>query len=84
MEKESQIFLREAGNRARVASNGSVKYQLLLFLQLEDLLLNSIRDNKPSRDNWLPLSETMSAVDGLHFSGGVPPRIHQEDTIGDG
>jgi len=43
------------------------------YLQLDDAFFDGVLDDEASGVNGLELSQAVRAVDGLHFSGGVPP-----------
>lgn len=51
-------------------------------LQLNDALLDSVFDDESRGVDGLELSETVRAIDGLHFGSGVPPpaRFGSHDT----
>jgi hypothetical protein len=56
----------------------------LCFLQVEDSLFNGGLADKLVNENGLGLANTMCAVAGLCFSGGIPPWIVVNDGVSGG
>lgn len=44
-------------------------------LQLNDALFDGVFDDESRRVDRLELPETVRAIDGLHFGGGIPPPV---------
>ena len=72
-EQEAEIVDRKLSRGPRVSPDGAVEHQLLLFLQLDDALLDRVLDDEAGGVNRLELTQSVRTVDGLHFSGRVPP-----------
>src|SRR5882757_8203369 len=51
----------------------------LALLQGANLLLDAVLDEEPVGHDLVSLTDAMSAIDGLRFHGGIPPRIEEHD-----
>jgi len=55
-----------------------------LFLQLQNLFFHRSTGDDLVNEDGLILPNAMGSVAGLHFNGGIPPRVEMNDVIGGG
>ena len=61
-----------------------VEEELLLFLKLEDFLLDGAAGDETIDIDRFGLTHAMRAVDSLVFDARIPPRIEDDDVVGRG
>mmetsp|Transcript_51348 Transcript_51348/g.123107 ORF Transcript_51348/g.123107 Transcript_51348/m.123107 type:complete len:210 (+) Transcript_51348:110-739(+) len=80
-EKELDILGGKPLQRLVAVADRAIKDRLLLLLQLHDFLLDGFGGHEADGFHWAELTDAVSALDGLCFSGRVPPGVHQEDVV---
>ena len=77
-EEESQIIQGEALGEA-FFSQDVIRQCAFLFLQLADFLLDGVAHEQSVSHHFPGLADAVSAVDGLVFNRGIPPRIEEDN-----
>lgn len=73
--EEAQVIYSEPGKGASITTNGAVKDELLLVLQAQDALFDSVLDDESHGMDGLVLAHAVRAVNRLHLGSRVPPGV---------
>ena len=75
------VFAGQALNESVIIRNQVLGQGLLSFLQLKDLILDTILADHAVGKNVLGLANPVGPVDGLLFNGRIPPGIYDIDIV---
>mmetsp|Transcript_91003 Transcript_91003/g.161982 ORF Transcript_91003/g.161982 Transcript_91003/m.161982 type:complete len:224 (+) Transcript_91003:58-729(+) len=82
LEEEAQVLLVQLPQRCCGTINRGIEDKLLLLLEFNDLLLDSVRTDETHSFHRFRLSNAMCPLYSLHLACRIPPRIQQEDMVG--